>query len=202
MMLTKLVLLLCCDEAAFPVLLLAPVCVDGCEGGGSNGAAFTISLPPCGAPAGGASAGGGSSVAGGAAAVSPPPAGGGGDVGQLPLASGIEPSGHVCSCDDVGEAKVRLFDGIAVSTASIRIPPRATGAITDFTSGLCTILCKKKSITFYIRLRTQAMLVYYNILVLEGQEYDKDRCSGMLLEAAGTALGYVGFSMNFQTLTR
>ena len=37
MVLTRSVLLLCCDEAAFPVLLLAPVCVDGCEGGGGGG---------------------------------------------------------------------------------------------------------------------------------------------------------------------
>jgi hypothetical protein len=43
--------------------------------------------------AGGAAGGGVSSVAGGASVVSPPPAGGG-DVGQLPLASGVEPSGH------------------------------------------------------------------------------------------------------------
>ena len=61
---------------------------------------------------------------------------GGAAVGQLPLASGVEPSGHVCSCDDVGE--------VAVSTTSIRIPPRAMGAITNFTSGLCTKLCKKR----------------------------------------------------------
>jgi hypothetical protein len=55
---------------------------------------------------GGIAAGGGVSVAGGASAVSPSPAGGGvcispspaggASVGQLPLASGVEPSGHNC----------------------------------------------------------------------------------------------------------
>src|SRR5215213_6456280 len=73
-----------------------------------------VLLLPCDAPAGGA-AGGGVSVAGGASAVSPSPAGGasavspspagGASVGQLPLASGVEPSGHscayeICSIDD------------------------------------------------------------------------------------------------------
>jgi hypothetical protein len=46
---------------------------------------------------GGACAAGGggvSVVAGGISVVSPSPAGGGGIVGQLPLASGVEPSGH------------------------------------------------------------------------------------------------------------
>jgi hypothetical protein len=74
-------------------------------------------------------------------------------VGQLPLASGVEPSGHVCSLllscavpasvlssDDVGEAKVRLFDGIAVSTANIRIPAKAKGkGKIIFVIGFCTI---------------------------------------------------------------
>jgi hypothetical protein len=84
---------------------------------------FPVLLLPCDAPAGGA-AGGGVSVAGGAAGggvsvagggasavspspagggasvVSPSPAGGGGNVGQLPLASGVEPSGHDCAYED------------------------------------------------------------------------------------------------------
>jgi hypothetical protein len=74
-------------------------------------------------------------------------------VGQLPLASGVEPSGHVCSLllsssddvgavpslvlsssDDVEEAKVRLLfdDGIAVSIASIRIPDKAKAKVKSF----------------------------------------------------------------------
>jgi hypothetical protein len=65
---------------------------------------------------GGASVAGGggvSVVAGGACAVSPSPAGGGGNVGQLPLTSGVEPSGHdcayeFCSIDDGGDCTVRI----------------------------------------------------------------------------------------------
>ena len=39
-------------------------------------------------------------VGGGACVVSPSPAGGGTSVGQLPLASGVEPSGHDCAYED------------------------------------------------------------------------------------------------------
>jgi hypothetical protein len=91
-----------------------------------------VLLLPCDAPAGGACAagggvtvaGGGVSVAGGggvsvvagggAAAVPPSPAGGVGNVAQLPLASGVEPSGHDCAYegrsidDDDGDCTVRI----------------------------------------------------------------------------------------------
>jgi hypothetical protein len=58
---------------------------------------------------GGIAAGGGVSVAGGAC-VSPSPAGGG-IVAQLPLASGVEPSGHNCAyegCSIDDDCTVRI----------------------------------------------------------------------------------------------
>ena len=107
-----------------------------------------VLLLPCDAPAGGA-AGGGVSVAGGAsavvssssageegatvvsqlaggggasAAVSPSPAGGA-NVGQLPLASGVEPSGHdcayeICSIED-DDCTVRIAAVISSTTIII-----------------------------------------------------------------------------------
>jgi hypothetical protein len=56
-------------------------------------------------------AGGGASVAGGGGVSVV--AGGGGNVGQLPLTSGVEPSGHDCayedcSIDDGGDCTVRI----------------------------------------------------------------------------------------------
>jgi hypothetical protein len=67
--------------------------------------------------AGGASVAGGGGVSvvagGGASVVSPSPAGGGASVGQLPLASTGEPSGHDCayegcSIDDGDDCTVRI----------------------------------------------------------------------------------------------
>jgi hypothetical protein len=96
-----------------------------------------VLVAPCDASAGGAVAGGGVSVAGGASVagggvtgkdpssvvsvvagggacvVSPSPAGGA-SVGQLPLASGVEPSGHSCAYEgcnidnDDGDCTVRI----------------------------------------------------------------------------------------------
>src|SRR5215217_3804471 len=71
---------------------------------------LSLLVAPCDAPAGGAAGGGVSVAGGGASAVSPSPAGGGasavspspaggGNVAQLPLASGVEPSGHDCAYD-------------------------------------------------------------------------------------------------------
>ncbi|HVD20364.1 MAG TPA: hypothetical protein VNB95_00300 [Nitrososphaera sp.] len=85
--------------------LIPPVLLAGCGiavgggvsvAGGASVAGGGVSV------AGGASvAGGGVSVAGGGACVvSPSPAGGGVDVAQLPLASGVEPSGHDCAYED------------------------------------------------------------------------------------------------------
>jgi hypothetical protein len=90
MVLTKLVLLLTCDAPAG----------GACTGGGVSVVAGGASVAGGGGVsvvAGGASVAGGggvSVVAGGASAVSSSPAGGGASVGQLPLASGVEPSGH------------------------------------------------------------------------------------------------------------
>src|SRR5215216_7334911 len=107
MVLTKSVLLLPCDAPAGGAAGGGVSVAGGAAGGGVSVA--------------GGAAGGGVSVAGGASAVSPSPAGGacvspspaGGDnVGQLPLASGVEPSGHdcayeICSIDD-GDCTVRI----------------------------------------------------------------------------------------------
>jgi hypothetical protein len=84
-------------------------------GGASAGGGVSV--------AGGASAGGGVSVAGGGAcAVCSSPAGGA-SVGQLPLASGVEPSGHDCayegcSIDDGDDCTVRIA---AVTSSAITI---------------------------------------------------------------------------------
>src|SRR5215216_3589203 len=79
MVLTKSVLLLPCDAPAGGAAGGGVSVAGGAAGGGVSVA--------------GGAAGGGVSVAGGASAVSPSPAGGA-SVGQLPLASGVEPSGH------------------------------------------------------------------------------------------------------------
>jgi hypothetical protein len=79
------------------------------DGGGASVAGGGVSV----VDGGGASvAGGGVSVVdgGGACAVSPSPAGGA-SVGQLPLASGVEPSGHNCAyegCSIDDDCTVRI----------------------------------------------------------------------------------------------
>jgi hypothetical protein len=71
--------------------------------------------------AGGAAGGGVSSVAGGASAVSPSAARGG-NVGQLPLASGVEPSGHDCAyegCSIDDDCTVRIAAAVTRITLII-----------------------------------------------------------------------------------
>src|SRR5215213_9588542 len=115
-------------------LLVAPcdAPAGGAAGGGvsvAGGASAVCPSPAggasavCPSPAGGASAvcpspaGGASAVcpspAGGASAVCPSPAGGA-SVGQLPLASGVEPSGHDCAYEGCS-----IDDDCTVRTAAV-----------------------------------------------------------------------------------
>jgi hypothetical protein len=96
MVLTKSVLLLlACDAVAFPILLLAPVCVDGCEGDGDGGGVGHVALASITEPSGHVFVDGCEGD------------GDGGGVGHVALASITEPSGHVfvdgCEGDGDGD---------------------------------------------------------------------------------------------------
>src|SRR5215217_4751482 len=99
MVLTKSVLILPCDAPAGGAAGGGVSVAGGAAGGGVSVA--------------GGAAGGGVSVAGGASAVSPSPAGGA-SVGQLPLASGVEPSGHDCAYEGCS-----IDDDCTVRTAAV-----------------------------------------------------------------------------------
>jgi hypothetical protein len=116
-------LLLTCDALAGGACAAGGGGVSVAGGGASVAGGGGVSVVAGGASVAG---GGGVSVArGGASAVSPSSAGGGasavssssagvvGNVGQLPLASGVEPSGHDCayegcSIDDGDDCTVRI----------------------------------------------------------------------------------------------